>query len=120
VSAPIYHITSACEVGTSRESGIYAPSAFENDGFIHCSYEHQLCGVANRLFVGQAGLVILEIDPARLGSTVVDENLEGGVELFPHLYGRLPMNAVVAVHEFPCGSDGQFALPRTIPSNMLF
>jgi uncharacterized protein (DUF952 family) len=113
-AVPIYHITSAREAAPSRESGLYAPSAFEHDGFIHCSYEHQLCGVANRLFLGQADLVILEIDPSRVDSPIVDENLESGVELFPHLYGRLPMHAVVAVHEFPCGADGRFALPGTI------
>jgi uncharacterized protein (DUF952 family) len=41
--------------------------------------------------------VLLEIDPSRLSCRIVDENLEGGVELFPHVYGRLPMSAVVGI-----------------------
>ena len=64
--------------------------------------------VANRLFRGQNDLVLLEIDPARLACTVVDENLTGGTELFPHVYGAIPMSAVVGVHRFPCDPNGVF------------
>jgi len=40
---------------------------------------------------------VFEIDPARLPCRVVEENLEGGEEIFPHIYGRLPMSAVVRI-----------------------
>ena len=43
--------------------------------------------------------------------TVVDENLDGREELFPHIYGRLPMSAAVALHDFPCRENGHFELP---------
>jgi uncharacterized protein (DUF952 family) len=104
----IYHITSAWEAATARRSGTYVPAAFDADGFIHCSYEHQVHDVANRRFAGRSDLVLLEIDRARLTCDVVDENLEGGTDLFPHVYGPLPMSAVVRVHQFPCGADGGF------------
>ena len=97
----IYHITSAAEASAAQASGSYAPPTFDADHFIHCSYEHQLRDVANRLFRGHTGLVLLEIDPSRLSCEVVDENLEGGAELFPHVYGPLPMAAVVSIREFP-------------------
>jgi uncharacterized protein (DUF952 family) len=74
------------------------PLAFEADGFIHCSYAHQLAQVAEHHFRGGTDLVVLEIDPTALSCTVIDENLEGGGELFPHIYGRLPMAAVVRTH----------------------
>ena len=93
----IFHITSAAAAKQAEQSGEYAPEAFAREGFIHCSYAHQVDGVLKRIFQGQTGLVLLEIDPSRLSCRVVDENLEGGTELFPHVYGRLPMSAVVLV-----------------------
>lgn len=109
----IYHITSAGEAREAKGKGYYLPAAFDREGFIHCSYAGQVAAVANRIFRGRTGLVLLEIDPTLLDSRVVDENLEGGSELFPHIYGRLPMPAVVQIREFPCGGDGTFSV--TLP-----
>jgi uncharacterized protein (DUF952 family) len=48
-------------------------------------------------FAGVPGLVLLEIDLDRVGVEVRWENLEGGTEPFPHLYGPLPVAAVRSV-----------------------
>lgn len=104
----LFHITSMREAEAARRLDAYRPEAFAREGFVHCSYRSQVLSLANRLFRGQTDLVLLEIDPARLASTVVDENLTGGTELFPHIYGTIPMSAVVAVHPFPCSPDGVF------------
>jgi uncharacterized protein (DUF952 family) len=106
----IFHITSAEEVRQAEASGTYAPEAFDSEGFIHCSYGHQLAAVANRRFAGRSGLVLLEIDRNRLTCAVIDENLEGGTEQFPHVYGRLPMIAVVEIHELLPSAEGRFEL----------
>ena len=106
----LYHITSEQEARSATQAGEYTPAAFEREGFIHCSYAHQVRATLNRIFRGRTDLVLLEIDPALLGCKVVEENLEGGAELFPHVYGRLPMTAVVKVHPFPI--DGpEFSAP---------
>ena len=55
--------------------------------------------------------MLLEIDPTALTCPVVDENLEGGSELYPHIYGPLPMAVVSAVHLFVPRADGTFSLP---------
>ena len=111
--ASLYHITSAREAEAARKTGAYEPAAFGREGFIHCSHGHQVIAVANRIFRGRPDLVLLEIDPAAMDCKVIEENLEGGVELFPHIYGRLKMSAVIRVHFFPCDSDGRFsALPQ--------
>ncbi|HUF92780.1 MAG TPA: DUF952 domain-containing protein [Candidatus Limnocylindria bacterium] len=110
----IYHITSAPEVERAARAGEYAPAGYEAEGFVHCSYRHQVLGVANVRYRGRPGPVLLEIDRARVPGRVVDENLEGAGSLFPHIYGRVPMSAVVAIHEFPCDGEGGFELPPTV------
>ncbi len=110
----VYHITSAEQITRASAMGEYTPSAFASDGFIHCSYSHQIRQVANVRFLGRVDLVLLEIDRARLFCTVLDENLEGGKDLYPHVYGPLPMSAVVRILEFPCSRDGTFELPRGV------
>lgn len=93
----IYHITSADAAKQAEQSGEYVPAGFAVEGFIHCSYAHQIQSVLQRRFQGRTSLVLLEIDPTRLACRILDENLEGGTELFPHVYGRLPMSAVVGI-----------------------
>ena len=110
----LFHITARKLVEQARSSGRYAPPGFADEGFIHCSYLHQVVRVANRRFQGQAGLVLLQIEPARLSAPVVEENLEDGTELFPHLYERLRFDAVSAVYLFPCASAGCFELPTDL------
>jgi uncharacterized protein (DUF952 family) len=105
----LLHITTAQAVAAAERGGEYLPEAFAREGFIHCSYPGQLVAVANRIFRGRRDLVVLHIDRAALECPVVDENLEGGTELYPHVYGPLPMAAVIAVHPFPCGADGRFS-----------
>jgi uncharacterized protein (DUF952 family) len=109
VAATIFHITSRDQAVAAGGHGEYVPEGFAREGFIHCSYPHQLIAVANRLFRGRTDLVVMEIDPSRLTCPIVDENLEGGSERYPHVYGRLPMSGVVAIRPLPCGIDGRFA-----------
>jgi uncharacterized protein (DUF952 family) len=104
----LFHIATHVDVERAKRSGTYVPDAFTREGFIHCSYAEQVIQVANRLFGGRHDLVLLEIDPRMLSCPVVDENLEGGMELFPHIYGHVPMTAVLAVHPFPCDERGRF------------
>jgi uncharacterized protein (DUF952 family) len=105
---PIFHITTAIEKNDAAKSGDYAPQAFGAEGFIHCSYRRQVSAVANRRFKGRTDLVLLEIDRSQVPHRIIDENLEGGTELFPHIYGRLPMSAVTRIHAFPCDAGGEF------------
>lgn len=91
----LYHITSKPEWNLAQSEGEYEPRQFADEGFIHCSYYHQLENVIQRFFVGQKNLVVLEIDSAALKCEVIEENLEGGAELYPHIYGKLPLNTIL-------------------------
>jgi uncharacterized protein (DUF952 family) len=91
----IYHITSELEWQQALPKGEYTPANYAADGFIHCSKKEQVVAVANRVYPNQNGLILLQIDTKKLAVTVKEENLEGGKELFPHIYGALPTTAVV-------------------------
>ena len=66
------------------------------DGYIHLSAADQLEATLAKHFAGQSGLVVAEVDLAALGDALRWEEARGGA-LFPHLYGELPMTAVIGV-----------------------
>jgi uncharacterized protein (DUF952 family) len=109
--ANIFHITTRSAWDSASAEGSYRPAAFSTDGFIHCSTSEQVIQVANIRFRGQSGLVLLSIDTDKVAPEIVYENLEGGQQLFPHIYGELKPEAVVEVAEFVPGADGYFTLP---------
>lgn len=101
----IYHITSRQEWSDQKTKSNYVPSGYAQFGFIHCSTEAQVWPVANNLFFGVRDLVVLQIDTNKLDVQPIFENLEGGSDLFPHLYHPLPTSAVTKVIEFYIGPD---------------
>jgi uncharacterized protein (DUF952 family) len=69
------------------------------DGYIHLSAADQLQETLDKHFAGQTGLVIAEVDLAVLANSVKWEASRGGA-LFPHIYGPLPMSAVIGEVSF--------------------
>ncbi len=84
------------------------------DGFIHFSTAAQAAETARRHFRGQADLVVLSVQAESLGPALAWEPSRGG-DLFPHLYGPLPAEAVIAVGEAPLGDDGVPRLGELAP-----
>jgi uncharacterized protein (DUF952 family) len=110
--AIIFHITSRKAWNSAAAEGTYQPEMFPVDGFIHCSTRDQVVQVANIRFRGHSGLVLLSIDTDKVTAEIIYENLEGGLQFFPHIYGELNLDAVVQVAEFTPGADGSFNLPQ--------
>lgn len=108
----IFHIAKGDAWDQALITGSYRPEGFESEGFIHCSTCEQVIRVANLRFRGQLGLVLLEIDTDKVGYEIRYENLEGGLQLFPHIYGELSPEAVVRVREFTPGVNGFFEMPE--------
>ncbi len=115
--AIIHHITTVDRWENCLAEGTYAPEMFTVDGFIHCSKQDQVIQVANTRFRGENNLVLLCIDTERVLAKIVYENLEGGAELFPHIYGKLNNDAVAQVVKFQPGANGYFALPDQVNSS---
>lgn len=113
----IFHIARQ-EAWANREdqsaAGYYRPEMFPVDGFVHCSTSEQVVKVADTRFRGQQDLVLLCIDTDKVTADIRYENLEGGRELFPHIYGEINTDAVVRVAEFAPGVDGYFSLPAVL------
>jgi uncharacterized protein (DUF952 family) len=108
----VFHITPRRAFSAALDEGAYEASSLASEGFIHCSTREQVLRTASRLFAGQAGLVLLCIEAAKLGEALRYEPADG--ELFPHCYGKLPLDAIPAVIEFPCRKDGTFELPAEL------
>lgn len=87
----------------------YRPASLEEEGFIHCSTAAQLIGVANSVFAGRDDLVLVTIEPDLLRAPVVFEDCyDTGLE-YPHIYGTIDAEAVVAIEPFPPDDDGRFS-----------
>ncbi|MBB4631370.1 DUF952 domain-containing protein [Sphingosinicella soli] len=63
------------------------------DGYIHLSAPDQVAETAAKHFAGRDDLVLVEVDLAKLEG-VKWEHSRGG-QLFPHVYGALPLTAVI-------------------------
>jgi uncharacterized protein (DUF952 family) len=111
MSQLLYHIAPAKDIERAARSGRYAPPSLETDGFVHCSYAQQVGTIAARLFRGHTNLLLLEIDPNRLEVPVVAVRAADADDVFPHVYGPLPMSAVLAIRELRCRADGSFDMP---------
>jgi uncharacterized protein (DUF952 family) len=80
------------------------------DGFIHFSTAGQARETAARHFAGQADLLLIAVDTAKLGDALKYEVSRGGA-LFPHLYAPLDLDAVVWARPLPLGADGLHRFP---------
>jgi uncharacterized protein (DUF952 family) len=109
---PIFHIAVASEWAEAATA--YRPERFDEDGFIHCSSASQVMRVARLRFRGRRDLVLLRIDPDAVEREVRLENLEGGDELFPHIYGELELSAVTGIEPLIVGLDGEFVTPTLL------
>ncbi|MFJ1593229.1 DUF952 domain-containing protein [Kitasatospora albolonga] len=121
----LLHLAEAPLWEAARGSGTYEMSTrgrtLQEEGFIHLSLPHQLPGVARMLYgdgggdaAGGRDLVVLVVDPARLTDPVRYEAMKPGGEEFPHLYGPLPVEAVVEVRPWPTvsGASGAHGVRR--------
>ena len=107
----IYKICRAAEWRAATAAGKYQGSVVDlRDGFIHLSTADQVAETARRHFAGQADLVLVAVDDARLGSAIRYEPSRGGA-LFPHLYGALDPAAVLWVKPLPLASSGTHVFP---------
>jgi uncharacterized protein (DUF952 family) len=108
----ILHITPRDTWEQAIEQGSYRGDTLDTEGFIHCSMVTQVLDVASQLFHGRSDLVLLLIQASRVASPIKFEGTTA--ELYPHIYGPLNSDAVVAVYDFLPDEDGNFTLPEEL------
>jgi len=106
----------AYKVLTADQMRALEADAFEGapidqaDGYIHLSTRDQLTETVDRHFAGQAELWVAAVDLAALGDSVRWEESRGGA-LFPHIYGAMPLETVIAYGPLEREHDGTVKLP---------
>ena len=111
----IYHLAVGTEWSESVDLGTpYARStlgkSLAEEGFIHCSFADQVREIADLVYAGRGDVVLLVIDPSAVPAEIRIENCAGGDERFPHIYGALPITAVVRAVSVPLQENGTLDL----------
>ncbi|MBK8082364.1 MAG: DUF952 domain-containing protein [Devosia sp.] len=107
----IYKVADREVYEASRQVGRFLGQPVDHaDGYIHFSAAAQLGQTIRLYFAGLSGQVLFQVATAPLGQALRWEASRGG-DLFPHLFGELPMSAVVNAAVLDVPADGQVALP---------
>ena len=97
----IYHLTEPARWERSLAEGVHTGSTrgidLEQEGYIHCSTAEQWPGVVERYYADCPSILLLHVDETRLTSPLVYEQLGAAPAEFPHVYGPIPLDAVVEV-----------------------
>ena len=105
-----YKILTAAQLAELEQDRFAGAPVDIADGYIHLSTADQLAETVDRHFAGQADLAIAAVDLEALGDALRWEPSRGG-QLFPHFYGALSLETVIAYGPLERGGDGSIRLP---------
>ena len=98
----------------ARQNGAFEGAPIDvKDGFIHFSTAAQARDTARLHFAGMDDLLLVAVEGDALGEALKFEPSRGG-DLFPHLYARLPVEAVLWERPLPLGDDGLHVFPEEL------
>lgn len=99
----IYHLAEPAAWAEAQRTGSYERSTREASlaevGFVHCSERHQLPRTLAAFYADLPQVVLLSVEEA--GLDVRREPADG--QLFPHVYGPIPLASVKAAQFFAPG-----------------
>ncbi|MEP6677013.1 MAG: DUF952 domain-containing protein [Ferruginibacter sp.] len=95
----IYHVTTKHSWQKAQEQGAYEALSLFTEGFIHLSKKEQVAGVLERYYKDQTDLLLLHVDETKLDALLKYEVSPSVNEEFPHLFGKLNLDAVVKTEE---------------------
>jgi len=95
-------------------TGAYPGSSKDRaDGFLHFSTALQVLGTLARYYTDADDLLLVAVDADALSGALKYEPSRDG-QLFPHLYGNLPRDAVRWVRPIARDPQGSFVLPSDV------
>ena len=107
----IYKILSTQQWSEAVETGSFNGSSIDiADGFIHFSTASQVQETARKHFAGVSDLLLVAVPADALAHAIKWEPSRGG-ELFPHLYGPLPVTLATWVKPMLVDADGNPIVP---------
>lgn len=92
----VYHVVLPEVWENFKGENSYAAESLQTEGFIHCSFAHQLDAVLERYYKNAGKVLILTIDIAELRSKLIEESSTNN-EIYPHVYGEINAEAIVDV-----------------------
>ncbi len=108
-----YKVLTPDQMATLEQDGRFGGAPVDvADGYIHLSTAEQLAGTIDKHFTGKDDLHIAAVDLAAHGDKVKWEESRGG-QLFPHLYGEMLLETVIAYAPLDRREDGTIKLPTT-------
>ena len=106
------HLLADDEWNAAKDAVLWEPASFQEVGFVHLSTPQQVHLPANGLYQGRTDLVALLVDAGKVDAEI---RWEPGAPddpeqiLFPHLYGPLPVRAVIGSVRYKPDADGRFS-----------
>ena len=112
MATTIYKICSNALWAEAERAGVFRGASVDaRDGFIHFSSATQVRETAAKYFAGAEDLMLIAVDADGLGDALKWELSRDG-DLFPHLYGELPLAAVLWARPLPLGADQRHVFPE--------
>jgi uncharacterized protein (DUF952 family) len=96
----LFHFAARSDWAMAQTGDDYRAPSLESEGFIHLATRAQIPGVIRRHLQGRTDLVRLALDAGRLEPHLCYEWSEASGDEYPHVYGPIPMNAVIDVELF--------------------
>ena len=96
----IYHVVKLPDWQKAVALGFYEAPSLLSEGFIHASKKEQVEGVIKRYYENEKDLLVLHIDEGKLQAVHIFERATSVNEEFPHIYGRINLDAVVGITEW--------------------
>ena len=104
----IYHLTDAASWRRALELGVVAPPSLATEGFIHCCMRVQLEAVLERHFAQATEVILLHVVTKRVKKILRWADVTYGY--YPHLHGRLPIEAISDLSILLRRADGSWPL----------
>lgn len=95
----IYHITTESDWNKAKGEGLYIAPSLKDEGLIHCCEQEQISGILSKYYQGKMDVMILTIHTELLRSQLVYEWSPSLEATFPHIYGPINTDCVIAANK---------------------
>jgi uncharacterized protein (DUF952 family) len=110
----IFHFINQADLNHDLNEKTLEVPSLGSQGFIHCSKLDQVIAVANFIAPYDEEMQLIEIDEDLVLPEIRYENLDGGESLFPHIYGSLNRDAIIAIHNMEWDGEEGYQLPEAL------